>query len=411
MSEHKSVPRTVWVLGIVSLCMDASSELIHSVLPVYLTTILGLSVSAVGIIEGMAQATGSMMKLASGAVSDRLGRRKAVAVFGYGLSALSKPLFPIADGALLLVAARLVDRIGKGIRGAPRDAIIADVTVRDHRDASYALREALDTVGAVVGPLMAVAFFTMTSVGLRAVLWVAVVPAFMAVMLLAFAVKEPRPQTAARDAHGLHQRRSARSWWPARQSFTPAYPALIALSGFIAVARLSEAFLVLSGQQWRLPLSLIPLVMALMSATYAASSYAGGRLHGQRWREARIVMGLAALAGAYALLGFWHHPLGLWLGTALYGIHMGLTQAALSAAVADATMRPSAGATAFGIFHFTTGTCQLAGASLAGWLWTAHGSPAAFTLGLCGCAMAAAAAWRWAWMTRRATPTPNAGRR
>jgi MFS family permease len=297
------LPRAVWVLGGVSLFMDMSSELIHAVLPIYLTTVLGLSVAAVGVIEGVAEATASMTKLVSGALSDRYARRKPLTLAGYGLAALTKPLFPLAESALGIVVARFADRVGKGLRGAPRDAIVADVTTPEQRDAAYGLRQSLDTVGAFLGPLLAMALLVAWPGHLRAVLWVATVPAVIAVALLAFGLREPGRAPARRQA-------APRLEWRALRAFSGGFWPLIAIAAFFAVARLSEAFLVLRAQELRVALPLIPLVMIVMSTAYALSSYPSGLMGGAAARPARLALGLALLLAGYAALAFWSHPAG-----------------------------------------------------------------------------------------------------
>jgi MFS family permease len=372
--DERKMPRAVWVLGLVSLFMDMSSELIHAVLPVYLTAGLGLSVLAVGVIEGIAEATASMMKLVSGALSDRFAARKPLVVLGYGLAALTKPVFPLADGAAGVVAARFVDRVGKGIRGAPRDAVVADVTPPSMRDAAYGLRQALDTVGAFLGPLIAMVLIVWWAGDLRAVLWAAVVPAMVAVVLLVLGLKEPPHDQARGDAS-----RTAFRWTTLRE-FSTSFWGLIVLAALFALARLAEAFLVLRAQELQVPLALVPLVLIVMSASYAASAYPAGLVAARHGRRGTLAAGLAALAAAYALLAATDHVAALWAGIALYGLHMGLTQGALSAAVAAASPAHWR-ATGFGVFHFVTGVCQLGGAALAGWLWTTHGSASAFAFG------------------------------
>ncbi|HJV62089.1 MAG TPA: MFS transporter [Albitalea sp.] len=392
-TTHRArIPRTVWVLGMVSLFMDMSSELVHAVLPIYLTTVLGLSVTTVGLIEGIAEATASMMKLISGTLSDRFASRKPLTLLGYGLAALTKPIFPLAETAFGVVVARFVDRVGKGIRGAPRDALVADVTPPEQRDAAYGLRQTLDTLGAVLGPLLAMGLLLWWGHRLRDVLWVATVPAVVCVALLAFGLEEPKQ-------HAARTREASRFRWAALREFPPGFAALIVVSALFAVARLSEAFLVLRAQELHLPLPAIPLVMIVMSLAYASSSYPAGLLGAQRGRHGGLLAGMVLLIGAYAALA-WSSPLGLWLGAALYGLHMGMTQGTLAAAVAESS--PAAlRATGFGIFHFVTGVFQLAGATFGGWLWTTHGSSWAFGLGALGAGAALVAIAGWAALSRR----------
>jgi MFS family permease len=392
MEEPHRIPRAVWVLGFVSLFMDMSSELVHAVLPVYLTSVLGLSVLAVGVIEGIAEATASMMKLASGALSDRFARRKPLVLLGYGLAALTKPVFPLADGAAGVVAARFVDRVGKGIRGAPRDAVVADVTVPALRDAAYGLRQALDTVGAVIGPLLAMGLIVLWAGDLRAVLWAACVPAAIAVLLLALGLDEP-PRTAAAAA-------ASQRWRVASlRNFSPAFWGLIGIAALFAIARLSEAFLVLRAQDLKLPLVAIPLVMIVMSSAYALASYPAGLLAARVGRNGVMLVGLSALVAAHLCLAV-ASTAGLWAGVALYGLHMGLTQGSLAAAVAE--VAPTAlRATGFGVFHFVTGVFQLATGALAGWLWSREGPGATFALGAGAAAATAVAIACWSINVRR----------
>ena len=366
------IPRSVWILGAVSLFMDMSSELVHSVLPVYLTSVLGLSVLAVGIIEGIAEATASMLKVVSGYVSDRFAKRKSLALLGYGLAALTKPIFPLAETAFGVVAARFVDRIGKGIRSAPRDAIVADVTPPQLLDAAYGLRQSLDTVGAFAGPMLAMLFLWLWAGDLRMVLWVAVVPAFIAVALLAVGVPEPPPHAPAR--------RNAAIRFNTLTRLPKAFWHLIALTALFSLARLSEAFLVLRAQEMQLTLFWIPMVMIVMSAVYSITSYPAGLFARRVGKRTLLRASLVALFAAESVLAWLPGQAGLWIGVALWGLHMGLSQGGLSAAVAQLAP-PQLRATCFGIFHFVTGVFQLASGALAGWLWSQHGSSAAFTAG------------------------------
>ncbi|WP_449371180.1 MFS transporter [Thiomonas sp.] len=387
------LPRTVWLLGLVSLFMDTSSELIHALLPVYMTTVLGLSVLSVGVVEGIAEATASMLKVVSGVWSDRIGSRKWLAVTGYGLSALTKPLFPLASGAGEVIAARFIDRIGKGIRGAPRDALVADATPPELRNAAYGLRQSLDTVGATLGPLAAIVLLALYADNLRLVLWFGVIPAVIAVAILAFGVREPRRDTlqiAAAKANGKGVD------WRAARGLPPAFWQVVGLAALSTVARLTEAFLVLRGDQVGVSVLWIALVTLVLSLTYALSAYPVGVL-AARWGRKRLFgLGLAVLAASMLLLGG-VLPLGMpgfWLGVALWGLHMGLTQGLLSAAVAE-TAPPALRGTAFGLFHLTIGLMQLLAAIGAGWLWQAIGSGALFTLAAALALLCLPVLWLW----------------
>ncbi|OIR02673.1 major facilitator superfamily protein [mine drainage metagenome] len=384
-SASTRLPRTVWLLGWVSLFMDMSSELIHAVLPVYMTTVLGLSVLTVGFVEGIAEATASVLKAFSGALSDRLGRRKALAVLGYGLSALTKPLFPLASGAAEVIAARFIDRIGKGIRGAPRDALLADATPEPLRNAAYGLRQSMDTVGAFLGPLAAIALLWWLHDRLRLLLWFGVLPALIAVGILALGVREPEGLRArapcAREAGSGQAPRFA-----AARALPPAYWGVVAMAGVFTLARLSEAFLVLRAQQQGVALLWIPLVTLAFSLVYALSAYPSGLLAQRYGRRVPLLTGMAVLLVSMLLLALPGMP-ALWLGVALYGLHLGLTQGVFAAAVAASAPIALRG-TAFGLYYLIIGLLQLLAGLGAGWLWQHFGAQAAFGA---GAAMAAAA--------------------
>jgi len=377
-----AVPRTVWALGAVSLCMDLSSEMVHGLLPLFLTGVLGAGMVAVGIVEGIAEATASIVKVFSGALSDRLRRRKPVVVLGYALAALSKPLFPLASSVPLVLFARFADRIGKGIRGAPRDALIADVTPPGARGAAYGLRQALDTVGAVLGPLAAVGLMLLFADDIRRVLWVAVVPALAAVAVLVLFVREPvRERAPGKAAAPLS--RAALGALGAR------YWAIVALGAVLTLARFSEAFLVLRAQELGVALALVPLVLVVMNVAYTAVSYPAGVAADRGHRRALLVGGLLALIAADLVIGASASVAALAAGIVLWGAHMGLTQGLLSTLVADAAPADARG-TAFGVFNMVSGVALLAASVLAGWLWSAFGAGATFLAGAAFCAAALA---------------------
>jgi MFS family permease len=375
----KSVPRTVWALGAVSLLMDLSSELVHALLPVYMTVVLGASMVAVGIVEGIAEATASAVKVLAGAVSDRWARRKPLLVLGYGLAMLSKPLFPLAGSVPLVLAARFIDRIGKGIRGAPRDALVADVTPEGLRGAAYGLRQALDTIGAFLGPLAAIGLMLWLASDVRAVLWFAVIPAALALAVLVLWVREP-PRTSA-----PRQRFSLRSF---PELGTPCW-SIVALGAVMTLARFSEAFLVIRAQQLGLALALVPLVLVVMNVAYTAVAYPAGVAADRGRRKTLLAWGLVALAAADLLLAQSASLALFFAALVLWGAHMGLTQGLLSALVADAAPERLRG-TAFGVFHFVSGAALLAASLIAGALWDAFGAPAAFYAGAAFSALALA---------------------
>jgi MFS family permease len=362
------IPGSVWVLGFVSLLMDVSSELIHSLLPVFMVTVLGTSVLAVGLIEGLAEATALIVKVFSGVLSDWFGKRKPLAVLGYGMAAVSKPLFALATSTGMVLVARLSDRIGKGIRGAPRDALIADITPEDMRGAAFGLRQALDTVGAFAGPLLAMGLMLLWAGDFRAVFWVAVIPAVLSVTLLAFGVREPGT-AQARQRFPIRRenlrRMGAAYWW------------VVTVGGVFTLARFSEAFLVLRAQQGGLANALVPLVLIAMNIVYSLGAYPFGKLADRMSHRALLAGGLIVLIASDALLAMAAQGPLLWMGIALWGLHMAMTQGLLSAMVAGTAPADLRG-TGFGVFNLASGVALLAASAVAGWLWDQYGAPVTF---------------------------------
>lgn len=372
-AKRVRIPRTVLTLGFVSLFMDLSSELIHALLPIFLVTTMGMSVSALGVLEGAAEATGMIVKIFSGAISDWLGRRKALLLAGYGLAALTKPFFPLAQTPAMIIAARLADRVGKGIRGAPRDALVADVAPPEIRGACFGLRQSMDTVGAFAGPLAAIALMFWFHDHIRAVLWFAVVPAFIAAGLIAFGIKEPAGARAA------GRFRSPLSWSTLRE-FPARYWFVVVLGAAFTLTRFSEAFLVLRAQQTGMNIAWIPGVMVVMSLAYSLTAYPAGVLSDRVDRRLLLALGLVLLIAADLVLGARASVGTLLAGVALWGLHMGFTQGILAAMVAE-TAPPALRGNAFGLFNLFSGVCMLMASVIAGWLWDRHGAPATFFTG------------------------------
>ncbi len=368
----RRVPSDVWALGFVSLLMDASSELVHSLLPIFMVSVLGASMVTVGLLEGVAEATASIAKIFSGTFSDRWLRRKPLVLLGYGLGALSKPAFPLASSVAWVFAARFVDRIGKGIRGAPRDALVADITPSHLHGAAFGLRQALDSVGAVVGPGLAVALMWWLADDIRSALWFAIVPAFLAVVLLAVAVREP--ETAAHDPHPVPVTLRDIAALPRR------YWLVVVVGSVFTLARFSEAFLILRAENVGLPTAQVPLVMVVMSATYALGAYPAGIAADVMGGRALLVWGLAALVAADLTLAVATVPVQVLVGAACWGVHMALTQGLFSKLVADVATDRLRG-TAFGVFYLTTGVALLFASVLAGGLWSRVGPAATFYAG------------------------------
>lgn len=369
----RAIPPGIWALGFVSMLMDISSEMIHALLPVYLVTVLAASATTVGIIEGIAEATASVTKVFSGAVSDWFGRRKLLAVLGYGLAAVSKPVFPLAPSLGWLFAARFVDRVGKGIRGAPRDALVADIAPEQLRGASFGLRQSLDTAGAFIGPLIAIGLMWLTANDFRAVFWFAVLPAFLALALMVLAVREPRRSATLRQVRfPLHRgelRRLGLDYW-----------LVIAVAFVFTLARFSEAFLVLRAQSAGLSVMLVPAVLVVMNVVYSLAAYPAGVIADRRGRRSVLVAGMVCLIAADLVLAASAGISGVALGVALWGLHMGMTQGLLATLVADTAPTELRG-TAFGVFNLVTGGALLAASVIAGLLWDGLGPKTTFLAG------------------------------
>ncbi|MBP7455890.1 MAG: MFS transporter [Ottowia sp.] len=380
------LPAGIWVLGFVSLLMDISSEMIHALLPLFMVGTLGMGVALVGLLEGLAEATALILKVCSGVISDWFGRRKPLAVLGYGLGAATKPLFALASGPGLIFTARLLDRVGKGIRGAPRDALVADIAPPEQRGAAFGLRQSLDTVGAFVGPLLAVALMLLWANDFRAVFAVAVVPALLAVLLLMVGVREPaRPAGAARSnpiSRANLKRLPRAYWW------------VVGVGAVFTLARFSEAFLVLRAEQLGMALAAVPLVMVAMNVVYSLTAYPFGKLSDRVSHHGLLLAGLSVLVAADVVLAVSTHWVGLLLGVALWGVHMGMTQGLLAAMVAAQAPADLRG-TAFGFFNLVSGVALLAASVLAGLLWQYLGPAWTFGAGAAFSVLAMAAlAWR-----------------
>src|SRR5262249_972532 len=369
----REIPGSVWALGLVSLFMDLSSEMIHALLPLYLVTVLGASTLTVGFIEGIAEATASITKIFSGALSDYLGRRKLLAALGYGLAAFTKPVFPLAGSIAWVTAARFVDRVGKGIRGAPRDALVADLTPADLRGTAYGLRQSLDTVGAVIGPLLAIVFMAILADNFTTVFWIAVVPAFVSLAIIVFAVREPDLPPNSRKVRSPFSRaelgRLSRAYW-----------LVVGVSAIFTLARFSEAFLLLRAQSVGLQLALVPLVIVVMNVIYTVSAWPAGALSDRVDRYLVLAAGFAVLILADLVLALGDNAAVVLFGAALWGLHMGLTQGLFAALVADTAPAELRG-TAFGMFNLLSGVALLLASIIAGALWDAMGPRGTFLAG------------------------------
>jgi len=378
-----SIPRGVWALGLVSLCMDTSSEMIHALLPVFLVSALGASVTTVGFLEGMAEATASITKVFSGAWSDRLGKRKALTVLGYGLAAFTKPLFALAPTTAWVFGARFADRVGKGIRGAPRDALLADLTPAEIRGAAFGLRQTLDTIGAFAGPLLGMALMAATANNFRTVFWFAVIPAFASVALLVLFVREPERTQSANGKGRIAWRDvfralGSRYWW------------VVGVATLFTLARFSEAFLILKVTDVGVGPALVPIVLVIMNVVYAFSAYPAGYVSDHVGRWGVLAAGVLLLVAADLVLAVAGSPTTALLGVAVWGLHMGFTQGLFAALVADVA-HPEQRGTAFGVFNLVTGLALLVASVLAGALWDLGGSRLTFLAGAALTALAAIA--------------------
>ena len=388
-----ALPAGVVALGLVSLFMDMSSEMIHALLPLYLTGTLGASALVVGLIEGVGEAVAQITKLFSGYFSDLSGRRKPLAVVGYGLSALTKPLFALAGSPALILGARVADRVGKGIRGAPRDALVADLVPPHQRGAAYGLRQSLDTVGAFSGPLLAVLFMVVLNGNVPLIFALAIIPAVISVAILVLFVREPARQMRvappARITLGSLRLLGSGVW------------IAIAIGSALTLARISEAFLILRAGEAGLALTYAPFVLVAMNVVYAATSWPVGILADKIGKTGLLATGFAVLVLADLCLAFGQGLGVIFAGVGLWGLHMGLTQGLLAAMVADATPAPLRG-TAFGLFNLATGFALLIGNGVAGAVWTFYGAQATFSLGAVVAVVALLAGLLWHRHTRRA---------
>ena len=368
MSTRPRLPRNVWILGFVSLLMDLSSEIYHSLLPAFVTIVLGLPATALGAIDGVAEATASFAKLASGRLSDRSLKRKPWVVAGYGLAALSKPLFPLATSAPTVMVARFADRIAKGIRGSPRDAMIADETAPEIRGRAFGLRQALDTAGALLAPLVAIGLMAWFASDIRMVYWIAIVPAACSSLLALVALREP-------EQHLAPLKRSP--FFAGFKELDKETKRLLQVGFLCTLARVSEAFLILKGIDIGLSEAMSPLTLAVFNLAYVALAYPAGALSDRMSPRQILLAGMAVLILGNIVLAETGSFAGLLLGVALWGAHMALTQGIFSRMIADSAPEHLR-ATSFGAFWFVTGIATLLASVLAGNLWDSAGSSAVF---------------------------------
>lgn len=382
----RQIPAGVWILGFVSLLMDISSEMVHSLLPMFMVTTLGASAFTIGLIEGLAESTALIVKIFSGAFSDYVGKRKGLAVFGYGLSALTKPLFAMAPTLGIVLTARLLDRVGKGVRGAPRDALVADMTAPGLRGAAFGLRQSLDTVGAFLGPLLAIGLMLLWANDFRAVFWVSVIPGVAAVALLIFGLREPARAEIHKRSNPIRRENLSR--------LGPAYWWVVGIGAAFTLARFSEAFLVLRAQEGGVPIALVPLVMVAMQLIYSLTAYPFGKLSDRISHRRLLALGMVVLIAADIVLASDNRWPTVLAGASLWGVHMGITQGLLAMMVADTAPTDLRG-TAYGFFSLVSGIAMLLASVVAGLLWDRLGASVTFSAGAGFCLLALVAlAWR-----------------
>lgn len=385
LAPHQQLPRAIWYLGFVSMLMDISSEMIHSLLPMFMVSVLGASAIYVGLIEGLAEATALMVKIFSGALSDYLGKRKGLALLGYGLGAVSKPLFALAPGLQWVLGARLLDRVGKGMRAAPRDALVADLAPVEIRGAAYGLRQALDTLGSFFGPLLAALLMLLWLGDFRAIFWLAVVPAWLSVLILFFGIKEPQRVLMRTRVNPIErknfQQLDKKYWW------------IVFIGACFTLARFSEAFLILRALDAGISMAQAPLILVLMNLVYAAVAYPFGRLSDRVNHGKLLALSLVVLMLADMALAINHHWLFILLGVSLWGLHMGISQGLLATMVANAIPGELRG-TAFGVFNLASGLAMLCASVIAGLVWELLGPAFTFCAGALFCCITLALLYR-----------------
>jgi MFS family permease len=384
---HQKLPKSIWVLGFVSLFMDISSEMVHSLLPLFLVTGLGASMATVGIIEGVAESTALISKVFSGYISDYFNRRKWLVVIGYSLSVITKPLFALASSVAMVFSARFIDRIGKGIRGAPRDALIVDITPKSIRGAAFGLRQALDTVGAFIGPLLAFSLMLLWENDFRKIFWVAVIPGAIAIFLLLSGIQEPTKKPLQNDKKASTKSPQKPIHWHQLKLLSVNYWWIVVIASILTLARFSEAFLILKAQNIGISLAYIPLIMVVMNLMFAVSAFPMGKLADKLSQPMLLVCGILVLVVADILLANAQNWFLLILGISLWGLHLGMTQGLLSTLVANEAPDKFRGS-CFGVFHLINGIAMLIASVLAGFIWEFWGAPWVFYSGVFWCLMA-----------------------
>lgn len=364
----RRLPPTVWALGWVSFFTDVSTEIVYPLLPVFLTVTLGASMAFVGLVEGIAESTASLLKIASGWWSDRVKRRKPLMVAGYGLSALTRPMVALALTGWHVLGARFIDRVGKGIRSAPRDALLAASVPPEQRGAAFGVQRMMDHAGAVVGPLIAWILLQWFTTDYRLLFWIATVPMIGALGMLIFRAKEPAAPVAVVEASKIPF------------TATPGFKSYLGAVVLFTLGNSSDAFLLLRAQSVGIPASSLPLLWMALHVVKSASSYPAGLLSDRIGRRGLILGGWCVYALVYLGFGFASQAWHIWALFLAYGSFYGMTESSERALVADFYPDALRGR-AYGSFHFVTGIASLPASLLMGWLWSVFGPAVAFTTG------------------------------
>jgi MFS family permease len=378
-SERGGLGRNVYALALVSFFTDVSSEMIYPLLPVFLTSVLGASAGFIGAIEGAAESVAALLKLASGWWSDRVKRRKGFVVFGYALASVVRPLVAIAQSATQVLAIRVTDRVGKGVRNSPRDALIADSVPPTMRGRAFGVRSAADNAGALLGPLIAFALLTWFGLSLRSVFWWSAVPAGLAIVVAIVGVRDvAKREGQSSKKSELRSGMGGRFW------------AFLAIVFVFTLGNSTDAFLLLRARDLGVPIAMAPILWAVLNAVKSVSNIPGGALSDRIGRRPLLIAGWAVYALVYYLFARATHAWQAWALFAGYGIFFGLTEGAELALVADVAPHDRRGA-AFGWYYLAIGIGALPASLIFGAVWDRFGAGRAFDLGA-GLALAASMA-------------------
>ena len=369
MENKLGISKNVFVLGLVSFFNDVASEMIYPLVPIFLTSVLGAPVAIVGLIEGMAESTASVLKVVSGWLSDKWRKRKIFVVAGYSFSAISKILLSLAHSWPFVLLARFVDRFGKGTRTSARDALIAESSENSVRGRAFGFHRGLDTLGAVVGPLIALLAIHFLDNNFRLIFFLAFIPAFIGILLLLFFVKEKKKEANSLDTFHFNWR-----------ELNPSFKIFLLISFIFALGNSSDAFLILRAQNLGLSLILVVLAYVLFNFTYAIFSIPAGIISDKIGPKKVLLIGFLLFSAVYLFFGLAHSSLFLWFLFPVYGMYMALTEGVGKAYISNLVPQEKTG-TAFGVYQTTIGLCTFFASLIAGLLWTYIDVSAPFIFG------------------------------